>query len=295
MTNDLPLKCVIYDLPHWTFPFRLRGCLNKCCILLSAGPAQCQSHGCSGLLLQTPQTHGSSSSTSVQSTYSINHDNLSWTGINQAPDAKALLDHHGWRRNLSSSNRFVTIRIAHIVVILGGKALNTITWVTSYHPINTTVPIWASAGNKENKYDKNYSIAGMPLHFRVNHCGPAANAEDQLFCSLRHQLSPKGMATGNTEIEFSFIVLWNNRREWWMTNDCFPMDQLGEGGFLLCALLNWAGFNQASKSVLHEIQHQNWTRTQIFWLHLVKTHYSIRATNNAEGEIQAGTKTEPIN
>lgn len=71
----------------------------------------------------------------------------------------------------------------------------------------------------------------MPLHFQVNHCGPAANAEGQLFCSLRHQLPPKGMATGNREIEFSFTVLCNNRREWWMTNDGFPMDQLGEGGF----------------------------------------------------------------
>jgi len=92
-----------------------------------------------------------------------------------------------------------------------------------------TVPIPASAEDEESvKYEQNDSIAGTLLHStcQVNHHAPAANAEGQLFCSLRHQSSAKRVAAGNTYLDFSFAVTDENRRERLMAYAYFPFPQI---------------------------------------------------------------------
>lgn len=138
------------------------------------------------------------------------------------------------------SNRIATISFAPNVVTFGGKALNTTVWLTCYRIVNMTVPIPASAGSKANiKYEQNDSIAGTLLHstFQVNHCRPTANIESQLFCSLRHQPSAKRVATGNTQLDFSFAVMYKNGRDgWWRMLTFLSHRSAGRRGFLLCAL-----------------------------------------------------------
>lgn len=98
VTNELSLKCVIYDLPHWAFPFRLRECLNKCCILLSTWPAQCQSDGLrERSCLRNSNAMGPFPERTFGVLRLVKHNDISQTTITQAPWC-----HLSWRRTLPS-------------------------------------------------------------------------------------------------------------------------------------------------------------------------------------------------
>lgn len=167
------------------------------------------------------------------------------------------------------------------MVTLDGTALNSTVWLTCYHTVNVTVPIPMSARNKASiKYEQNYSTAGTLLHStsQVNHC--------------TQQLTLKGSCSGAwdihhlqkgwpQEIPISYLqsctaAIGNG---WWHTLTFLSCRSAGRRGFLLCALHNWVRFQQVSMTTLHDIQHQNWTRIQTLWLHLVKIHYSTRQTS----------------
>lgn len=85
--NELSPKWVVRDLSHRAFPICFRERLNKHCTLLSAGPAECHSHGCwRHPKAGAPHLHHCPEYLCV-----LKKTSFSQTEITQAPNAKALV------------------------------------------------------------------------------------------------------------------------------------------------------------------------------------------------------------